>query len=126
MKVRISGQSIRFRLSKSDIDQLKMHSELSQSTQLGLYDDQKLEYQLLITNADTPLCSFQNNKIRLEIPIPLAKEWLNTEQVGWDCRLQLINDSDLYILVEKDFQCLVPRPHENEENNYPNPLAQKH
>ncbi len=123
MKVRISGQSIRFRLSKADIYHLQKNGELIQSTQIGLHKDQALHYHVSVSKVIEPLTSFKNQKIKLEIPIKLADIWLNSEQVGWDFKQILNSGSELYILVEKDFQCLVPRPHENEENNYPNPLA---
>lgn len=123
MKVRISGQTIRFRLSRIDVNELKEKLKITQWTQFGPKDENSLSYTLEVSPVDSLVLNFNQNQLLLSIPESLAQEWLETELVGFDSTLHYDNSTQLYILVEKDFQCLIPRPHENEENNFTNPLA---
>ena len=121
MKIRIQGQSIRFRLSKTDISNLEKAGFLSQSTSFP--HTELLIYEIGIENRNDLQLSFTNNKITLKMPEELAKNWINTEEVGFDKQIKYGDNQSIYLLVEKDFQCLVPRAHENESDNYKNPLA---
>ena len=49
-----------------------------------------------------------NNHLRLFIPQSLADEWIQTEKVGFSENLIINKDCALFVLVEKDFQCLEP------------------
>ncbi len=122
MKVRINKQSIRFRLDKVDIDELAKSNRILQSTQLGKGTSMTLEYELIFNPLNDFQISFQNNRISVSIPMKIGREWVETENVGFDRTLELNEQQKIYVLIEKDFQCLVPRPNENEENNFENPL----
>jgi len=50
------------------------------------------------------------------MPAAMVHEWVETEKVGFE-----YTDSHLYLLVEKDFQCL-DNVAEDQSDNYPNPL----
>ena len=47
----------------------------------------------------------------------MIKDWHLNDKVGFEAEM----DNGCYILVEKDFQCLVPRAEEAEDDLYPNP-----
>ncbi|MEO6190434.1 MAG: hypothetical protein ABIO44_08830 [Saprospiraceae bacterium] len=123
MKIRIQGQSIRFRLSKFDISQLEKEHSLYQKTDFGNTSSQSFSYQIIIVESEQLDIDYIDNKINLNIPLSIALEWFNTEKVGFDFHQSISPKDSLYILIEKDFQCLVPRAHEDESGNYNNPLA---
>ena len=123
MKIRIQGQSIRFRLSKFDISQLEKEHWLCQKTEFGNTLAQSFSYQINVVDSEQLDIVYFENKINLNIPLSIANEWFNTEKVGFDFHQSVNPETSLNILIEKDFQCLVPRSHEDEAGNYDNPLA---
>lgn len=116
MKIRIKGNTIRYRLTKSDVDLLYKNRDLQDSTNFG---NRSLIYQLKAANQDNLTASFVDDTIAVIIPSGKLAELAQTSRVGFDGR-----DGALYILVEKDFQCL-DNVTEDQSDNYPNPLAAK-
>jgi hypothetical protein len=61
------------------------------------------------------------NQIKVFLPDAQATTWFETDLIGLEHNMPLGNGAFLKILVEKDFQCLTPRPGEDEGDNFPNP-----
>ncbi|WP_214073156.1 hypothetical protein [Mucilaginibacter sp. dw_454] len=116
MKIRIKGNSLRYRLTQSDVAQFLKTHLLQDSTSFG---DKQLIYELKATDAEALTATFDGDKITVAVPIAKATELAETNLVGFDGK-----DGDLYLLIEKDFQCL-DEVAEDQSDNYPNPLAQK-
>lgn len=116
MKIRIKGNTIRYRLTKSDVDLLYKNRHLQDSTNFG---NRSLIYQLKASEQGSLTASFIDNTIMVTIPSEKVDELAQTGRVGFDGR-----DGALYILIEKDFQCLDDVA-EDQSDNYPNPLAAK-
>ena len=51
-----------------------------------------------------------------------VKEWVKTDLEGFDAIMDNGTEEGLYVLVEKDWQCLTPRD-EDESDLFPNPNA---
>lgn len=119
MKLRIKGNTLRLRLSKSEI--AKIGSEGYVEDAIGFGGNARLKYAMQVS--DTPLlsASLENCVITVHLPKALANIWVETEQVGFEIHQPLDNGESLYILVEKDFQCLTTRPNEDESDNYAHP-----
>ncbi|MCZ2130441.1 MAG: hypothetical protein LC109_09265 [Bacteroidia bacterium] len=62
--------------------------------------------------------AFTDQTITVFMPKSWIEKWDENDQVGFDG----YDAHGLYILVEKDFQCLSPRA-EDESDLYPNPDA---
>lgn len=73
----------------------------------------------LLKDAETLSVSLFDGTITLIMPETMAKEWSATDRVGYDRE-----EDGLYMLIEKDFQCL-DEVAEDQSDNYPNPLAEK-
>ncbi|HEY9533907.1 MAG TPA: hypothetical protein VIQ77_05195 [Mucilaginibacter sp.] len=116
MKIRIKGNSIRYRLTKTDVDQFNKAYYLAESTNFG---STQLIYALEAKEQDAVTTSFIDNKITVTVPIAKAVELAKTDTVGFDGK-----DGELYLLIEKDFKCLDDVA-EDQSDNYPNPLAAK-
>ncbi|MFD2873123.1 DUF7009 family protein [Mucilaginibacter ximonensis] len=116
MKIRIKGNAIRYRLTKSDVNLLYKNLDLQDSTSFG---NRSLIYQLKAAEQKSLTASFVDDTITVIIPSEKLDELAQTDRVGFDG-----NDGTLYILVEKDFQCLDDVA-EDQSDNYPNPLAAK-
>jgi hypothetical protein len=116
MKIRIKGNSLRYRLTKSDVDLFCKEGYLEETTNFG---SQQLTYALLRGGKDGLQATFKNNKITLLMPAAMIAEWELTERVGFDG----VYDQ-LSLLIEKDFKCL-DNVAEDQSDNYPNPLTLK-
>jgi predicted nucleotidyltransferase len=114
MKIRIKGNSLRYRLTKSDISALADNGYLQEQTN---FVGQLLIYVLKTTDDDTLTAEFFNNTITLFMPKQMVAELINTDKVGFDAK-----SGTLQLLVEKDFTCL-DNVDEDQSDNYPNPLA---
>ncbi len=114
MKIRIKGNSLRYRLTKTDIDRFSKENYLEEVTDFG---NQTLVYALQRSLIDEMRADFVNNKIILHVPYAIVQEWTTTDRVGFENK-----SSTLYLLIEKDFKCL-DNVEEDQSDNYPNPLS---
>lgn len=119
MKLRIKGNTLRLRLSKSEI--AKIGSEGYVEDAIGFAGNARLNYAMQVSDAPSLSASLENCAITVHLPKALAITWVETEQVGFEIHQPLDNGESLYILVEKDFQCLTTRPNEDESDNYAHP-----
>lgn len=114
MKIRIKGNSLRYRLTRSDIDSLAESGQLEEQTD---FPGQSLVYALKTTEQPLMSAVFVDCQITLFLPLTMVTEMIHTEKVGF----QQISEG-LQLLVEKDFTCL-DNVEEDQSDNYPNPLA---
>jgi hypothetical protein len=116
MKIRIKGNSLRYRLTRTDVDTFTQNGYLEEQTNFG---GDTLIYAIQSSDSDTLTSTYKNNKITVLMPQAMVKEWAETERVGFENRTP-----DFFLLVEKDFKCL-DNVEEDQSDNYPNPLAKK-
>lgn len=114
MKIRIKGNSLRYRLTRSEVESFGREGQIEETTNFGTA---QLTYALKVTAAEELWVNFTHNKITLFMPDNMKTEWLNTDKVGFEYRTP-----QFYLLVEKDFQCL-DTVAEDQSDNYPNPMA---
>ena len=117
MKIRIKGNSLRYRLTRTDVDRLVQDGHLED---IVAFAEQSLIYTLKLSDDEQLSSSFKNNTITLYMPKMMIGELKNTDKVGFEN-----DDGPLHLLVEKDFTCL-DNVAEDQSDNYPNPLAGKH
>jgi len=119
MKIRIKGNSIRYRLSKTEIDNFGKLGFLEERTEF--LNGPSFYYRLEKKNEIEDLeAAFSGNKICIFIPEKIAKEWTTTDIVGFDTKMNIGEGKELFLLVEKDFVCL-DHTFEDQSDNYPNP-----
>ena len=122
MKLRIKGNSIRFRLTKSEVDYFAAEGYLEEKTEFG---NASFTYALQNMNDAKELsASFVENKITVLIPTALSKEWTSSNRVGCESEMEIGNNKKLFLLIEKDFKCL-DNVAEDQSDNYENPNAEK-
>ena len=120
MKIRIKGNSIRFRLTKTEVDNFAANGILEERTEFG---NNHLLYRLKKSSEfQTPIAKFIANEITLLIPSAIADEWTTTDLIGFEHKMDIGNDNKLFLLVEKDFVCL-DNTFEDQSDNFPNPNA---
>jgi hypothetical protein len=116
MKIRIKGNSLRYRLTKTDVENFDRDGYLEETSHFGI---QTFKYALQRSMAGVLSATFSDNTITMYMPAVMALEWASTDRVGFEN-----NNSQMYLLVEKDFKCL-DTVAEDQSDNYPNPLSLK-
>ena len=118
MKLRIKGNSLRLRLSKPEVEKLAVVKYLEERTSFG---SNIFGYAVQIENAGDELqANFNGSKITVFIPEIFIEDWAVNDVIGFDTIKQVSDAEALYILVEKDFQCL-DKTSEDQSDNYENP-----
>ena len=119
MKIRIKGNSIRYRLTKTDIKNFGTIGFIEEKTEFlnGSSFYYRLEKKLGIKNLEA---SFSNNRINIFVPESITNEWTTTDVIGFDNKMNIGNGKELFLLIEKDFACL-DHTTEDQSDNYTNP-----
>lgn len=121
MKIRIKDSSIRLRLSKSDVNTLSSEGCILAECQIA--PKNTLKYMISIAEKDEIEVKLKYHTIDVKIPYAQLQKFFQDEEIGIQHTVDNGQNKGLFILVEKDFQCLVPRSHEDETNLYTNPQA---
>jgi len=120
MKLRIKGDSIRMRLTQTEVDDFAEHGRVSDT--LHFPSGRTLVYALEASpDAETMTALFVDNDLIIRLPKAWVAEWVDTDRVGYEGAQAVADGQYLSLLVEKDFQCLHKRP--DEEDAFPHPLA---
>lgn len=120
MKIRIKGNSIRLRLTQTEVANFARFGKLEERTEFG---DTFFAYELLRNEAVKTLsATMHGNKITMHVPSSIANEWTTTDVVGFQDNQPLPDGKQLFLLLEKDFVCL-DNTFEDQSDNYPNPNA---
>lgn len=124
MKLRIRDDSIRLRLTRSEVDTLRDTGIVSAST--GFPDGRLFSYSAQSSPASvTPAASYTADGMTVSLPESLVLSWAASEQVSMEGEQALDEGRVLKILVEKDFACLAPREGEDESDMFPHPDADR-
>ena len=116
MKLRIQGDSIRLRLTVSEVAAVGRGETVRETTHLGA---PPFSYSLVpLADATAVDATFDGGAMRVSLPALIARRWAQTEQVslhGTACAVS--------VLIEKDFDCLDPREGDDKIDTFPNPKA---
>ncbi|MCB1025749.1 MAG: hypothetical protein KDB79_15230 [Acidobacteria bacterium] len=116
MKLRISGNSIRLRLTRSEVERFGSEGTVEESVNFGDGNGSGFRYLIKKTSRETLHASFDGARIVVSVPSDIAGKWIATEDVGIEGV-----DGELQIFIEKDFVCLNPRKSEDQSDNFPHP-----
>ena len=127
MKIRISNNSIRFRLKQKDVNEFSKEGKVAEVLAFGLTSEEQLHFTLAVTTEAAFSIQFQApatdiTSITLYVPEAVAREWTTTDLVGFEETIDTGKGTTIKILVEKDFAC-IDRGEKENEGTYPNPKA---
>ncbi|HET9745944.1 MAG TPA: hypothetical protein VFP97_09535 [Chitinophagaceae bacterium] len=119
MKIRIKGNSIRYRLTKTDINNFRKNGFVEEKTGFlnGISFIYRLEKSKGILNLEA---SFSGNRICIFVPENISEEWTTTDAVSFESKMEIGDEKELFLLIEKDFVC-IDHSLEDQSDNYPNP-----
>lgn len=117
MKLRIRGNSVRFRLTRGELDALRDSGRVEEHTEFPFSGT--LTYAVCVDDAANALAaSFENAELRVTLPRALLNCWLAPQEVGVSGAQNLPGGSSLALLLEKDFPCLTPRAGEEDSDAF--------
>lgn len=116
MKLRIKGNSLRLRLTKTEVAWICKEGYLEERTQ---FSENELSYTLEKVNTDNLSAEFNGNNITIYIPGKFVNGWFENDVTGFS-NIDSADEDRLQITVEKDFKCL-DRTSEDQSDNYENP-----
>ena len=118
MKIRINANSIRIRLSKSEVEKLSTKGFLEDKTSFGTtYFSYAVERKAGIK---TLSANYHQNKITMVVPETLVTGWPENTVVGFEAHQAVGEAETLYLLLEKDFKCM-DNTSEDQSDNFENP-----
>jgi hypothetical protein len=123
MKLRVKGNSLRFRLSQSDVFRLAEAGEVAETVYFAAAPEAKLTYALKAVPWTGPLSvAYADQTVTVSIDREAVLRWsrLNTE-VGIYGTVETAREP-LDLMIEKDFACLDASEKENQDT-FPNPTA---
>jgi hypothetical protein len=115
MKLRLHFNSVRLRLSQSEVDALGNHGRVEERIQFA--PDRALLYSVECADTPEPSAAMEGNAIRVKLPRTEVKHWIETDQIGMEA-----NQGALHLLIEKDFKC-IHRDGPEDADSFPNPMA---
>jgi hypothetical protein len=123
MKLRIQGNSLRLRVSRSEVARLLSGECLEETVHFTPEASAKFTYALQQElSVSRPTVQYTENKVAILLPTDQANAWGVTDQVGIAEDIGLGNLGSLTLLIEKDFACL-DRSDVDNEDTFPNPNA---
>jgi len=115
MKLRVKGNTIRFRLTQSEVARLGRGEGLRDATEFG--PAQCLNWILEPATGNAMQASFDGTTVSVGLPEDEIRAWARVDTVGIYGQA-----GPLEISVEKDFHCLNRADAPEEADAFPNPL----
>jgi hypothetical protein len=115
MKLRLQGNSVRLRLTRSEVERLRDTGIVEES--VNFCGGEVLVYRLHSRTEPGPVqAGFRQGTLTVSVPMDAAQAWAASKEVG-----VYAQSGALAISIEKDFRCLT-RPREGQElDAYPHP-----
>lgn len=123
MKLRLRGNSVRLRLTSSEVAAVRDQGGWQDATTFGPTGAPLLVYRVEAADVPQPSARFTTGAeatLTVVLPMDQARAWADSSsQVG----LYFEESWGLKVAVEKDFRCLDPNRDEDESDNFDNPNA---
>ena len=119
VKLRILGDSVRLRLSQSDVQTLLASGRVEERTHFP--SGAVLLYAVEAGDGEAIEAALDGTNVVVRIPRAAVTQWGESDEVTLQAEQPVGADQTLALLIEKDFKCAVPRPGEEDYDGFPNP-----
>jgi hypothetical protein len=122
MKLRLRENSIRLRLLRPEVRQLRETGNVSEKIIFGVGPAESLTYALRVSDdAERIYAQMTNNGIEIFLPVAEAERWADSDEVGLYAAQPIGDLGELKIAVEKDFVCIDRPADKDNRDAFPNP-----
>ncbi len=123
MKLRIKGNSLRLRVSRSELAHFQAGGRIEETIHFGAAPEATLTYALeSALNASPGTVRCGTREVTVVLSRDRARIWAAQSEVGVYTTLDIGPAGPLEIVVERDFACLDPTG-EDDSDAFVNPLA---
>ena len=121
MKIRIKENSVRFRLTKSEVATFCKEGFFALQTD---FNEKVFNYAVkAVKGIENLSVSYEGDSIQMLVPDAVRKDWADSNRIGFENTIETKNGKSIYLLLEKDFVCL-DETTEDQSDNYPNPKTE--
>jgi hypothetical protein len=120
MKLRVRENTLRFRLGRSEVETFDRTGTIGDTVRFGLGKND-FGYLLEKTPDGNFSASFGDGTIVVRVPASDANRWASTDEVSLAGTFLADGQTELRILIEKDFVCLNAHNDEDQSDRYPHP-----
>jgi hypothetical protein len=123
MKLRIKGNSLRLRVSRSELARFQAGGRIEETIHFTAAPEATLTYALESALKSPPLTvRYGSGEVTVVLSKDRARIWGDQTEVGVYTTLEMGPAGSLEVVVEKDFACL-DRSDEDNSDTFANPLA---
>jgi hypothetical protein len=124
MKLRMKGNSLRFRLLKSEVQDLRFTGRVQEEVSFSRhFRADKLTYAIEHSRQFSDVEVLHSpQQILVQVPHSLVENWAAGDDVGIYSDIPLAGGDSLAVMIEKDFACL-DRSDEDNRDTFENPLC---
>jgi hypothetical protein len=123
MKLRIKGNSLRLRVSRSELAQFQAGGRIEETIRFTAAPEATLTYALESALSSSPVSvRYGSREVTVILSQDRARIWGAEDEVGVYTTLDMGPAGSLEVVVEKDFACL-DRSDEDNSDTFSNPLA---
>lgn len=123
MKLRIKGNSLRLRVTRSELERLLKNARIEETIYFSPDGQSRLTYVLEHSPDAVDITPrFSSSEIAIVLPTKDTEGWACGDQVGIYATIYLGPQGSLDLVVEKDFACLDLNDADNFDT-FPNPNA---
>jgi len=115
MKLRIKGNSLRLRVTPSDVKRLLRCGEIREHVQFTAIPSDRLTYEITVSQSEATTVTYRLGNITVSVPENQLKKWADGDDVGVYAEMALSGDQALSLAIEKDFACLDLSDAQNED-----------
>jgi hypothetical protein len=123
MKLRIKGNSLRLRVSRSEFARFQAEGRLEETIHFTAAPEATLTYALESALTPSPVTvRYGSGEVTVILSKDRARIWSDESEVGVYTTLDIAPVGSLEVVVEKDFACL-DRSDEDNSDTFANPLT---
>jgi hypothetical protein len=123
MKLRIKGNSLRLRVSRSELARFQAGGRIEETIHFTAAPDATLTYALESALRSSPVSvRYGSREVTVILSEDRARIWAAQNEVGVYTTLDMGPAGSLEVAVEKDFACL-DRSEQDNNDTFANPLA---
>lgn len=121
MKLRIRDNTLRFRLTQTEVEALRTGIAVEAATRFPA--GATFIYRLEPTDAASLSARFERGTVSVSLPNSLVGPWAAGTDEGITGQQSIPDAAPLRVSVEKDFACLKPRDPAEDRDAFPHPRS---
>jgi hypothetical protein len=125
MKLRILGNSLRLRISRSELERLQADGSIEDSIRFSSAPEASLTYALAVESGEVGIrVQYSPQRVTVLLSEAQLQAWSQPNEVGIYASVGNGSENGLKLTIEKDFACL-DRSHASNADAFPNPHADR-